>query len=74
MESVINVSIWFLPLREEMEERRNVSLSLLRDGNPAAQPLLPRRTPPSSAVLKSPQVLLMVYVIIILITTVLINA
>lgn len=78
MGSVINVSIWFLPLREEMEERRNgslsLSLSLQRDGNPAARPLLPPRGMPPSLLCSNPQVVLTVYVITTLITSVLVGA
>ena len=77
MGSVINVSIWFLPLREEMEERRNGSLSLSLSLYKEMETLLlgPSSPPQDAALLCSnPQVVLTVYVITTLITSVLVNA
>lgn len=65
MESVINVSIWFLPLREEMEERRNGALSFHKRDAASTQREGGRDNAFSAQI---PKVDLMVYVIIILIT------
>lgn len=52
----------------------SLSLSLQRDGNPAARPLLPPRGMPPSLLCSNPQVVLTVYVITTLITSVLVGA
>lgn len=69
MRTVINVSIWFLPLREEMEKRRNGSLSLWKEmETPPAQLLLSPRGHHLLYYAKNPKVAYMVYVVAILIT------
>ena len=77
MGSVINVSIWFLPLREEMEERRNGSLSLSLSLYKEMETLLLGPSSPlqdAALLCSNPQVVLTVYVITTLITSVLVNA